>query len=496
MPLLRPILKQALRHPKRTAVVDDQGTSPYIKLLGGTFHLAKLIRKLTTKQNIGIMLPTSGAFPMALLGTWQAGKTAVPLNYLLANEDLQYVINDAEIDTILTVGKLLDHIGGEDAIPDGINIVKLEEQSFKGIPPVRWPAKPRDEDLAMLLYTSGTSGKPKGVMLSHANLETNVKGAQTHARLTSADTFLGVLPQFHAFGVTALTLLPLYMGSKMVYTARFVPRRMVELMREHKPEIFIAVPSMYSALLSVKSAGAEDFASLNYTVSGAEPLPQATYDAYRERFNVQLLEGYGLTETSPVSNWSTPFENREHAVGKPLPGVRIFIVDDHNNLLGPDEEGEILIAGPNVMQGYWHLPEKTEEVMHYLELDGEDQPLRTFRTGDIGKQDADGFLFITGRKKEMLIIGGENVFPREIEEALNQHASVKASAVIGKQDDLRGEVPIAFVELEDDAEFDEKALRQHCRDALPQYKVPKDIRQLDELPRNPTGKILRRELKA
>ncbi|MEM9415878.1 MAG: AMP-binding protein [Planctomycetota bacterium] len=495
MPLLRPILKQALCHPKRTAVVDDQKTYPYLTLLGGCFHLARLIRKTTDKPNVGIMLPTSGAFPMALLGTWQAKKTAVPLNYLLANEDLRYVIEDAEIDTLLTVGKLLDHIGGEAAIPDHINIVKLEEQSFKGLPPVRWPANPRDDDLAMLLYTSGTSGKPKGVMLSHSNLHTNVVGAKEHARLTSADTFLGVLPQFHAFGVTALTLLPMYMGSKMVYTARFVPRRMVELMREHKPEIFMAVPSMYSALLSVKSAKAEDFASLNYAVSGAEPLPQATYDAYRDKFSVNLLEGYGLTETSPVSNWSTPHENRIHAVGKPLPGVRIFILDEQNNILGPDEEGEILIAGPNVMQGYWHLPEKTEEVMHYLEVPGEEQPVRAFRTGDIGKQDADGYLFITGRKKEMLIVGGENVFPREIEEVLNQHEAVNASAVVGKQDDLRGEVIIAFVELEEGAEFDDKALRQHCRDLLPQYKVPKEIRHIEAIPRNPTGKILRRELK-
>ncbi|MFI4861225.1 MAG: class I adenylate-forming enzyme family protein [Phycisphaerales bacterium JB063] len=496
MPLLRPILKQALCHPKRTAVVDDQKTYDYITLLGGCFHLAKLIRNTTAKQNIGIMLPTSGAFPMALLGTWQAGKTPVPLNYLLANDDLQYVIKDAEIDTVLTVGKLLDHIGGEDAIPPGVNIVKLEEQSFKGIPPLRWPAKPRGDDLAMLLYTSGTSGRPKGVMLTHDNLYSNVLGAKEHARLTSADTFLGVLPQFHAFGVTALTLLPLYMGSKMVYTARFVPRRMVELIKEHRPEIFIAVPSMYSALLSVKNATADDFASLNYVVSGAEPLPQATYDAYRERYNVNLLEGYGLTETSPVSNWSTPFENRTHAVGKPLPNVRIFILDDDNKILGPDHEGEILIAGPNVMRGYWHLPEKTEEVMHYLEVPGEEQPVRAFRTGDIGKQDADGFLFITGRKKEMLIVGGENVFPREIEEVLNQHESVNASAVVGKQDNLRGEAIIAFVELEEGATFDDKALRQHCRDRLPQYKVPKEIRHIETIPRNPTGKILRRELKA
>ena len=496
MPLLRPILKQALCHPKRTAIVDDQRTYPYIALLGGCFHLAKLIRKTTDKPNVGIMLPTSGAFPMALLGCWQAQRTAVPINYLLANDDLRYVIQDSEIDTLLTHGKLLEHIGGEEAIPDGINIIKLEEQSFKGIPPIRWPAKPKDEDLAMLLYTSGTSGKPKGVMLSHNNLYTNVLGAKQHSRLTSADTFLGVLPQFHAFGVTALTLLPLYMGSKVVYTARFVPRRMIELIKQHRPGVFMAVPSMYTALLTVKNATPEDFASLNYTVSGAEPLPQATYDAYHKKFNVDLLEGYGLTETSPVSNWSTPYEHRERAVGRPLPDVRIFIVDEQNNVLGPDEEGEILIAGPNIMRGYWHLPEKTEEAMHYLKVESEDEPLRTFRTGDIGKQDEDGYLYITGRKKEMLIIGGENVFPREIEEALNQHESVSASAIIGKQDDLRGEVIIAFVELEEDAEFDPKALRQHCRDLLPPHKVPKEVRQIEALPRNPTGKILRRELKA
>ena len=495
MALLRPIYRQALRHPRRTAVIDDQRSYPYFKLIGGAFHLARLIRQTTAKPNIGLMLPTSGAFSMALLGGWQAGRVMVPINYLLSREDLHHVIQDAQIDTLLTVGKLLDHVGGEDAIPEGVRVVRLEDQKFNGLPPVRWPARPRDEDLALLLYTSGTSGRPKGVMLTHGNLHSNVAGAQTHARLSQADTFLGVLPQFHAFGITALTLLPLYMGAKVVYTARFVPRRLVELLKTHRPEVFIAVPSMYGALLGVKSATAADFASLILAVSGAEPLPQSTYDAYKSRFDLQLFEGYGLTETSPVANWSTPSGHRLHAVGQPLPGVRNYIVDDHNQLLGPNEEGEILIAGPNVMRGYWQLPDHTEKAMDHLDVPGEDQPVRAFRTGDIGSQDAEGFLYITGRKKEMLIIGGENVFPREIEEALNKHPGVRASAVIGKPDDLRGEVPVAFVELEDDVAFDEHALRRHCREVLLPFKVPKEIRQLDELPRNPTGKILRRALK-
>lgn len=493
MALLRSIFKQALLHPTRTAVVDDLRTWSYAKLLGGSFFMAREIAKATDKQHVGLMLPTSGAFPAALLGTWQAGKVAVPLNYLLSKEDLHHVIRDSGLDTVFTASKLLDVVG-EDAIPEGVKVVKLDELSFTGLPPVRWPAAPRDEDLAVLLYTSGTSGRPKGVMLSHRALDTNVRAIIEHAHLGPTNKFLGVLPQFHAFGVTALTLMPLALGAEVIYTARFVPRKLVELMRKHKPNVFIAVPSMYGALLSVKSATPEDFASLQFAVSGAEPLSQAVFDAYQDKFKCHLLEGYGLTETAPVTNWSTPQQNKQHAVGKALPGVTNIIVDDDSKVLGPNEPGEILITGPNVMDGYWQLPEKTDEV--FVEIDVPSKgTTKCFRTGDIGKIDEDGYLYITGRKKEMLIVGGENVFPREIEEVLNLHPSVKASAVIGKPDDMRGEIPIAFIELEEDAEFDDKDIRNFVRDKIAQYKVPREIKQIDELPRNPTGKILRRELK-
>lgn len=497
MALLRSILKQALLHPTRTAVVDDLRTWSYAKLAGGAFFMAREIREATDKPNVGLMLPTSGAFPAALLGTWQAGKVAVPLNYLLSKEDLHHVIRDSGLDTVFTASKLLDVVG-EDSIPEGVKVVRLDQLSFKGLPPVRWPASPKDEDLAVLLYTSGTSGRPKGVMLSHRALDSNVRAIVSHAHLSKTNKFLGVLPQFHAFGVTALTLMPLYLGAETIYTARFVPRKLIELMRKHKPNVFIAVPSMYGALLSVKSATADDFASLEFAVSGAEPLSQAVFDAYKDKFNCHLLEGYGLTETAPVTNWSTPQQNKLHAVGKALPGVKNFIVDDDNKVLGPDEPGEILITGPNVMDGYWQLPEQTNEVFVEIDAPGstpDKGKIKCFRTGDIGKIDEDGYLYITGRKKEMLIVGGENVFPREIEEVLNMHPSVKASAVIGKPDDMRGEIPIAFVELEEDATFDDKELRNFVRDKIAQYKVPREIRQIDELPRNPTGKILRRELK-
>ena len=256
----------------------------------------------------------------------------------------------------------------------------------------------------------------------------------------------------------------------------------------------MAVPSMYGTLLSVKDATPDDFASVRIPISGGEPLPDATYEAFKQKFAVRLLEGYGLTETSPVACWCTPDMRKRHSVGTPLPDVEFCIVDNDDQPLPTGEEGEILITGPNIMAGYYNLPKATAEAIDQLPHPDTGRDTRYFRSGDIGKLDEDGFLYLTGRKKEMLIIAGENVFPREIEEVLNRHDTVAASAVIGKTDGMRGEVPIAFVELVEDAAFDDTALRAHCRDNLAQFKVPREIRHLDELPRNPTGKIMRRHL--
>ena len=494
MSLLAPILWNLLTHPQRIAVSDDQGPHTSLKLFGGAFHLAHFIGKATGKPNVGLMLPTGVTFPMALLGAWQAGKTVVPINYLLEKKALHHVIADSGIDTLLTVGKLLEHIGGEGMVPPGVRVVKLDELKFAGCPPVRPFKRPKPQDLAVILYTSGTSGLPKGVMLTHGNLESNARGAAEHAQLKTARTFLGVLPNFHAFGITVLTLVPLLLGARAVYTARFVPRRLVELMEKEQADVFIAVPSMFAALLGAKNASVEAGQSLRFVVSGAEPLPEAVTLEFKRLFGKDILEGYGLTETSPASHWSTPWAHKPRSVGKPLPGVRTFIVDDKKSILGPGADGEIWLAGPNLMAGYWNRPDLTEEAIAYLEVPGEKEPVRCLRTGDIGRVDAENFLYITGRKKEMLIVAGENVFPREIEEVLNHHPAVGASAVVGKKDGLRGEVPVAFVEFKEGQSAPETELRAHCAKELPAFKVPKEIRVVEQLPRNPTGKILRREL--
>ncbi|MCE9591480.1 MAG: AMP-binding protein [Planctomycetes bacterium] len=492
MSLLGPILLKCLSRRNETVIVDDRRAYTGAELIGASMFLADRITQTTDARNIGVILPTSGAFAVALLATWLAKRTLVPFNYLLNKEELGYVIGDSRADTLITAGQMLGFMGGPEVLPPGLKLIKIEEVDFRGVPPLRWPPVVDRDDDAVILYTSGTSAKPKGVMLSHGNLESNVRAAIRHAEITSSDGFLGVLPQFHSFGLTALTLLPLMAGAKIVYSARFVPRRIVELIREHKPDVFMGVPSMYGAMLTVKNATPADFASVRLPISGGEPLPDAIALQCRERFGINLMEGYGLTETSPILTWSTPNRHRAHSVGTALPGVDILIVDDHDNPLPTHHDGEILVSGPGIMKGYYRQPQTTAAVTACVTTAG--GLFRGFRTGDIGRLDDDGFLYITGRKKEMLKVAGEIVQPREIEEHLNHHPSVKASAVIGKRDDLRGEVPVAFVEIHEGQVFDERALRDWCREKLAQYKIPRDFLHVETLPRNATGKILRRQL--
>lgn len=479
-----PIIKRCLLEPRRLATVDDRGERRGIEILVGALHVAEYLAPRCKSQTVGVMMPTGAGWPVAALAGWILGKTVVPLNYLLKPDELQYVIDDCGTDTVLTAGPLLDFMG---FTPKCGRLVKMEELSFSGMPEMRWPASADDEDLAVLLYTSGTSGRPKGVMLTHGNLSSNIKQTIQYASFTRKDVMLGVLPQFHSFGMTVLTLLPLAAGLKAVYTARFVPGKILRLIREHRPTIFVAIPSMYGALLQAKEATPEDFASLRYVVSGGEPLSDSVAARFYERFGVRINEGYGLTETSPVTNMCLPEEYRPHSVGRALPWIDERIVDTATGKsLPPHTDGEVWIKGPNVMRGYYGLPEETA---HALTPDG------YLRTGDIGRFDDDGHLYITGRLKDMLIVGGENVFPREIEEVLDKHPSIQASGVIGVKDPVRGELPIAFVELREGATFDKQSVVSHCRANLAGYKVPSEIRVMEKLPRNPTGKIMRRELK-
>ncbi|MFG0304708.1 MAG: class I adenylate-forming enzyme family protein [Phycisphaerales bacterium JB040] len=479
------IYRRLLFHPLKRFVKDDTREYKGLEMLVASMHVANAIDRTCKTDHVGLLLPTSGAFPIAALAGWMTGRVIVPLNYLLKPEELQYVVDDADLDTIVTVQPMLDYL---DRPPTGKRLIKLDEMNFKSIPRPRLPSSFKPDDLACLLYTSGTSGKPKGVMLTHANLEAAIKSACKHAEISPRDVFLGVLPQFHCFGLIDLTLLPLVHGCCVVYTARFNPAKILELARERRPTILIQIPAMFNALANAKSGTPEDLESLRYCVSGGEPLSDSVAKRFKEKFGVTINEGFGMTETSAASNWCLPHMYKPHSVGPALPGVRARIVDtDSGEELPPGTDGELQLKGPTIMKGYYKLPEVTEETFT------EDGYLRT---GDMARIDEDGHVYITGRIKEMLIVGGENVYPREIEEVLDSHPSVNASGVVGRPDDSRGEVPIAFVEPCEDAQIDKQELLNLCRDRLSNYKVPKEIRVIEELPRNPTGKVLRRDLRA
>ena len=482
-----PILRRLLASPFKRFVTDDSRDYRGIDLLVAAAHMADRIANDCQPQNVGLLLPTSGAFPISALGAWSAGKTLVPLNYLLKPSELQYVIDDAGLDTVYTVQPMLDFL---DETPRVKNLVRLEDMNFKSFPMPVIPRGAKGTDTAAIVYTSGTSGKPKGVMLSHDALAANVRQGKEHLHLNAkTDCMLGVLPQFHCYGMTQLTLTPLTHGVRVVYTARFMPKRLIDLVRDQQATIMVGIPSMYNAIASLKSGTPKHFASVRLIVSGSEALPDAVQQKFKYRYCKHICECYGMTEMAPATHCAISEACRAHSVGKPVPGVEQRIVDPKTERVLPvGNDGEIRLRGPNMMTGYFHLPDKTAEV-----FDGDG----FYRTGDQGRVDEDGFLFITGRIKEMIIVGGENVFPREIEDVLNRHDLIHATGVIGRADPMRGEVPIAFVELCEEADpsaFDQGELISYCREHLAGYKVPKEIRGVETLPRNPTGKILRREL--
>lgn len=485
--LLEQLLEQGRKLGSKPAVDDGIRTLSFAQLALLSRVIRDVVERESRCERIGIMLPASGAFPAVLFGTFWAGRVAVPLNLLLSADELAGVVADAGLDVLFTVRPLESQASRLPARAIYLEDLPLKSRLFLAMLR-RWPALPRPaaNDTAVILYTSGTTARPKGVELTFSNIVRNATDSLAALHLDSSHRFLNVLPPFHVFGLTAGVLIPLFLGLTTVAMPRFNPLAMIRAIEAHKITATIAIPSMYAAMLKSKSARREQFATLKIAISGGEPLPDAIRTAFEQRFGVTLLEGYGLTETSPVISVCTPQANKPGTVGRPIPNVEVRIVGGDGQALPPGQEGEIRVRGPGVMKGYYRLPEETRKV-----IDGDGW----FLTGDIGRFDAEGFLSITGRVKDMLIIGGENVAAREIEAALEAHPGVAQAAVIGVADDLRGEQAVGFVVPREGCEVAESDLRTFVKQSLAGFKVPKRIVVRAELPTGPTGKILKRKLK-
>ena len=477
-PLLNEFERNVAASPDRPAVCDQSLILDYRSLQAVAAGLAGQIRSETKQARVGVMAPTSSACATAILACWYAGRTPVPLNFLLGEQELGQVVHDAGLDCVLTI----EHFSAALA-PTGLKTLLLSAQTL--VPGQIETPSAKASDTAAIIYTSGTSGTPKGVCLSFDNLVRNAHACIEHARIDTKQVFLSVIPQFHSFGFTVGTVAPLLLGVTAWYLPRFSPAMVVSTVAEKGVTVLIAIASMYGALAKMKGADRAALASLYLAISGGEPLSPRVVEAFHKRFGIEIMEGYGLTESSPVVAVNMPWEHRSGSVGRPLPGIDVSAVDEMGRVLPAGEVGKLVIRGHGVMKGYHNQPDATAAVVQ----DG------ALHTGDMGRVDPDGFIHITGRAKEMMIVGGENVFPIEIEAVLCEHPAVTEAAVVGMPDDVRGELPLAYVLLHEGAEVDEKELRTHCRQHLAGYKVPREIRIEQDLPRGPTGKILKRELK-
>ena len=474
--------RAAKTRPTDLAVIEETKRTTFAELADEVNRIAATLKERVKGQNVGVLLLNSQRYITTMLAIWKAGKTAVPLNYLLPPAELGFIIKDSGMSGLVSsafFGQALAAIKplfGEQGV-----ILMADEPNFLASDAAT-AATYRDP--ALYLYTSGTTGRPKGVILTHDNLIANVESCQKAGDFDHRDAFLCLLPFFHTYAITGTFLLPLLNGSRMVLVDRFQATKVLGLIQEHKISVFLAIPSMYRVLAA--TAGDFDVSSVRFPISGGEPLPVAVAEAFEQRFNVPIFEGYGQTEAAPVVTLNTPGQRKLGTIGRPLPDVEVAIWDEQNRVVPIGDVGEIMVRGRNVMQGYHHLPEETQKTITGGWL----------HTGDLGKVDDDGFVTITGRKKDLIISAGENIYPREIEETLAQHPKVKEVAVIGVKDDVRGEVPKAFVIAHDGVSLEEKELRQFCREHLASYKVPKYIELVADLPRSPTGKILKRMLSA
>jgi len=465
----------------RVAVIDEDKQWTFDELSKEVDAIASTLRAKAPGDTVGILLLNSKQYVAALLGIWKAGKTAVPLNYLLPPQELAYIIRDSGMSALVSsqfFGQAIAAI--KPLFGDRGVILMADAPDFATASAANDGAALRNP--ALYLYTSGTTGKPKGVVLTHGNLIANVDSCQRAGEFDHRDSFLCLLPFFHTYAITGTLLLPLFNGSKIVLVDRFHPAKVLKLIQDHRISVFMAIPSMYRVL-----AGADgdlDVSCVRFPISGGEPLPVAIAEAFEKRFGVPIFEGYGQTEAAPVVTLNVPGNRRLGSVGRALPGVEVAIWDERNQPVPVDAVGEIVVRGPNVMDGYHHLPEETARTV----TDG------WLHTGDLGKLDSDGFVTITGRKKDLIISAGENIYPREIEEILVLHPKVKEVAVIGVKDEARGEVPKAFVLAHEGMTVDDKELRAFCRDKLAGYKVPKYFEVLADFPRTPSGKVLKRML--
>jgi long-chain acyl-CoA synthetase len=483
----------AERSGDKIAVKLDDVELSYAALNEGSARMAGVLQAagIGPGDRVGVMLPNVPYFPVAYYGVLRLGAVVVPMNVLLKGREVKYYLEDPDAKALIAWHDFAEAAeeGSRDLDVETFVVRPGEfEQLLGGAEPTGEVVDRDEEDTAVILYTSGTTGSPKGAELTHANLLTNCKvNVETLIGITGDDRLLGALPLFHSFGQTCTMNSAIYAQAMVSLIPRFDPVKALEILQRDEITVFEGVPTMYNAMLAAPDHSRYDTSNLRVCVSGGASLPVETLRAFEQEFDCKILEGYGLSETSPVASFNHPDRERKAgSIGTPIQGVEMKLVDDDGaDVEGVDVVGEIAIRGHNVMKGYWRRPDATAES---IDSDG------WFKTGDMAKVDEDGYFFIVDRKKDLIIRGGYNVYPREVEEILFAHPAVQEAAVVAVPHNELGEEVGAAIALKAGEQASADDIREYCKQEVAAYKYPRHVWFVDELPKGPTGKILKREI--
>jgi long-chain acyl-CoA synthetase len=467
---------RALRDPSGACIADERqtldnaGFAEQVAALAGVFDAAGL----RPGGVLAIMLPNRVELITSMFAAWRLGAAVTPVNPALTAQEARYQIDDA---------------GATLVVADDAAAAMLRDGPYRiiGLTEVTAPVAPEEPPalntdpaaLALLIYTSGTTGRPKGVMLDHANISATAELIIGWFEMTQQTRCLLVLPLFHVNGIMVSVVSPLLAGGSAFIAERFHAASFWATVEQVRPTFFSAVPTIY-ALLASQPGPRPDVRSLRFVICGAAPMPRQLIGEFEQRFGVPVVEGYGLSECTVVCTLNPLHGVRKAgSVGLPMPGIDVGVVDETDQLLPPAQAGEVVVRGPNVMRGYLRRPEESAQVLRGGWL----------HTGDVGRFDDDGYLTLVDRVKDLIIRGGENIYPKEIEDVLYTHPAVLEAAVVGQPDPVFGEQPVAFVTLRPGFDVVPEDLVEHCRPSLARYKVPREVRIEETLPKNAVGKV-------